>query len=186
MTARRRTRVPLDVYINSRLVGQLQRLPSGAIDFRYDEDWLGWEHALPVSISLPLREDRYTGGPVIAVFDNLLPDNQQIRRRIAERVRADDYDTYSLLAKVGRDCVGAMQLLPEGQTPGLAGAVEGREVSDDEMAGKIRELATAPLGVDGDDEFRISIAGAQDKTAFLSIGTVNGTSRTARQRRRTS
>ena len=167
MTARRRTRVPLDVYINSRLVGQLQRLPSGAIDFRYDEDWLGWEHALPVSISLPLREDRYTGGPVIAVFDNLLPDNQQIRRRIAERVRADDYDTYSLLAKVGRDCVGAMQLLPEGQTPGLAGAVEGREVSDDEMAGKIRELATAPLGVDGDDEFRISIAGAQDKTAFL-------------------
>ena len=165
--ARRRTRVPLDVYINSRLVGQLQRLPSGAIDFRYDEGWLGWEHALPISISLPLREDRYTGDPVIAVFDNLLPDNVQIRRRIAERVKADDYSTYSLLAKVGRDCVGAMQLLPKGQPSGPAGTVDGRGVSADEMAGKIRELALAPLGVTGDDEFRISIAGAQDKTAFL-------------------
>ncbi len=165
--ARRRTRVPLDVYINSRLAGQLQRLPSGAIDFQYDEGWLGWEHALPISISLPLREDRYSGDPVIAVFDNLLPDNVQIRRRIAERVKADDYGTYSLLAKVGRDCVGAMQLLPKGQPPGPVGAVEGREVSADEMAGKIRELALAPLGVTGDDEFRISIAGAQDKTAFL-------------------
>ena len=165
--ARRRTQVPLDVYINSRLAGYLQRHPSGAIDFRYDEGWLGWEHALPISISLPLREDRYSGGPVTAVFDNLLPDNAQIRRRIAECVKADDYSTYSLLAKVGRDCVGAMQLLPTGHPPGPAGALEGREVSADEMAGKIRELAMAPLGVTGDDEFRISIAGAQDKTAFL-------------------
>ncbi len=165
--ARRRSRVPLNVYINSRLVGQLRRLPSGAIDFHYDEGWLSWEHALPVSFSLPLREDRYTGDPVIAVFDNLLPDNDQIRRRIAERVKADGHDTYSLLARIGRDCVGAMQLLPEGHTPGLAGGVEGRAVSDDDMGRKIRELAVAPLGMDSDDEFRISVAGAQDKTAFL-------------------
>lgn len=165
--AGRRSRVPLDVYINSRLVGRLRRLPSGAIDFHYDDGWLSWEHALPVSFSLPLREDRYTGDPVIAVFDNLLPDNQQIRRRIAERVKADGHDTYSLLSRMGRDCVGAMQLLPEGHTPGLAGAVEGRAVSDDDMGGRIRQLALAPLGMDGDDEFRISVAGAQDKTAFL-------------------
>ena len=165
--ARRRNRVPLNVYINSRLVGQLRGLPSGGIDFRYDEGWLGWDRALPVSISLPLREDRYTGERVIAVFDNLLPDNQQIRRRLAERVKADDHATYSLLAKIGRDCVGAMQLLPEGQTPGLAGAVEGCAVSDDDVGRRIRGLAVAPLGMDDDDEFRISIAGAQDKTAFL-------------------
>ncbi len=165
--ARRRSRVPLDVYINSRLVGQLRRLPSGAIDFRYDEGWLHWEHALPVSFSLPLREDRYTGDPVIAVFDNLLPDNQQVRRRIAERVKADGYDTYSLLTKIGRDCVGAMQLLPEGHIPGSAGVVKGRAVSDGDIARKIRELAVAPLGMDGTEEFRISLAGAQSKTAFL-------------------
>lgn len=165
--AGRRTRVPLEVYINSRLVGLLRRLPSGAIDFRYDESWLSWRHALPVSISLPLREDRYIGDPVTAVFDNLLPDNQQVRRRISERVKADGYDTYSLLARIGRDCVGAMQLLPEGHTPGLAGAVEGQPVSEDDLARTIRELAVAPLGMDGAEDFRISLAGAQSKTAFL-------------------
>jgi len=165
--ARRPIRAPLFVYLNARLVGRLRRLASGAIDFQYDESWLGWEYALPISISLPLREDRYTGDPVIAVFDNLLPDNEPIRRRVAERVKADGYDAYSLLAKVGRDCVGALQFLPEGQAPGPAGAVDGRALSNGEIAKKIRDLAKAPLGVDEDEEFRISIAGAQEKTALL-------------------
>lgn len=85
--ARRRTRAPLSAYLNARLVGRLRRHASGAIDFHYDESWLGWEHSLPISMSLPLREDRYTGDPVIAVFDNLLPDNEPIRRRVANRSR---------------------------------------------------------------------------------------------------
>ena len=119
--ARRRTRIPLNVYLNARLVGQLRRMANGAIDFRYDQSWLGWPHALPISTSLPLREDRYSGDPVIAVLDNLLPDSEPIRRRVAERVQAEGYDAYSLLAKVGRDCVGALQFLPEPQEPGVAG-----------------------------------------------------------------
>jgi len=57
--ARKRTRIPLNVYMNARLVGQLNRQASGAIHFRYESDWLSWENALPVSLSLPLREDRY-------------------------------------------------------------------------------------------------------------------------------
>ncbi|MGB7949875.1 MAG: type II toxin-antitoxin system HipA family toxin [Candidatus Binatia bacterium] len=165
--ARPRTRIPLNVYLNARLVGRLRRQASGAIDFQYDPDWLSWEHALPISLSLPMREDRYIGDPVIAVFDNLLPDSDAIRRRLAERVRADGADAYSLLAKIGRDCVGALQLLPEGTEPGPAGAVEGRPVNEDYIARKIGDLAATPLGVNEDEEFRISLAGAQEKTALL-------------------
>jgi serine/threonine-protein kinase HipA len=153
--------------MNARLVGRLRRQASGAIDFQYDPDWLAWEHALPVSLSLPLREDRYTGAPVIAVFDNLLPDDEGIRRRLAERVRAEGSDVYSLLARIGRDCVGALQFLPDGVAPGPAGAVEGRPVNKDYIARKIGDLTATPLGVDEDEEFRISLAGAQEKTAFL-------------------
>jgi serine/threonine-protein kinase HipA len=165
--ARPRTRIPLNVYLNARLVGQLRRQASGAIDFQYDPDWLLWEHALPVSLSLPLREDRYIGEPVVAVFDNLLPDSEPVRRRMAERVHAGGHDAYSLLAEVGRDCVGALQFLPEGVEPGPSGAVAGRPASEDYIARKIGDLTVAPLGVDEDDEFRISLAGAQEKTAFL-------------------
>jgi len=165
--ARPRTRIPLNVYLNARLVGQLRRQASGAIEFQYVADWLSWEHALPVSLSLPLREDRYTGAPVLAVFENLLPDDAGTRRRLAERVRADGSDAYSLLAKVGRDCVGALQFLPEGVEPGAAGAVNGRPVGADYIARKIGDLTATPLGVDEDEEFRISLAGAQEKTALL-------------------
>ena len=165
--ARRRARTPLNVFLNARLVGRLRRLGSGAVDFQYDQSWLDWEHTLPISISLPLREDRYVGDRVIAVFDNLLPDPEPVRRQIAERTGAEGHDAYNLLAKLGRDCVGALQILSDGQDPGPAGIVEGRAVDDDEIAGKIRNLTRAPLGLDDDGEFRISIAGAQEKTAFL-------------------
>ena len=165
--ARRRARIPLNVFLNSRLVGRLNRQRSGAIEFRYDRSWLDRGHTLPISISLPLREDRYLGDPVTAVFDNLLPDPEPVRRRIAERVGAEGPDAYSLLTKLGRDCVGALQFLPEGQDPGPAGSVEGRLLDDGEIAEKIRNLATRPLGLDDDPEFRISIAGAQEKTALL-------------------
>jgi serine/threonine-protein kinase HipA len=165
--ARPRTRIPLNVFLNGRLVGRLRRQASAAIDFQYDEDWLGWEQAFPVSLSLPLREDRFIGDPVIAVFDNLLPDNDQIRRRLAERVRAGGYDAYSLLAAVGRDCVGALQFLPEGADPGPTGGIDGRPLEDSEIAAILGDLKRTPLGVDESGEFRISIAGAQEKTALL-------------------
>jgi len=165
--ARPRTRIPLNIFLNGRVVGSLRRQASGAIDFEYDSAWLAWEHALPVSLSLPLREDRYVGDPVIAVFDNLLPDNEQIRRRLAERVRAEGYDAYSLLAAIGRDCVGALQFLPDGHDPGSAGSVSGRPISDEEIANMLGDLKRTPLGVDESEEFRISLAGAQEKTALL-------------------
>lgn len=165
--ARPRSHVPLNVFLNSRLVGRLNRQASGAIDFQYDPSWLEWTHAMPVSMSLPLREDRYIGQPVIAVFDNLLPDNDAIRRRMAEHVHAQGTDAYNLLAAVGRDCVGALQFLPEGSQPGVAGAVDGKPVSYEEISDILAHLTSAPLGLGEDEDFRISIAGAQEKTALL-------------------
>jgi serine/threonine-protein kinase HipA len=164
---RRPTHPPLAVFMNGRRVGTLARAANGAIDFRYAEDWLAWENAIPVSLSLPLREDRFVGAPVMAVFDNLLPDAEPIRRRVAERVGARGIDAYSLLAALGHDCVGALQFLTEDMEPGPVGAVEGRPVSDKEIGDLLRHLGRAPLGVGADRDFRISVAGAQEKTALL-------------------
>lgn len=164
---RRPAHVPLNVFINGRLVGVLRREATGAIDFRYDAGWLTWESTFPVSLSLPLREDRYIGTPVINVFENLLPDSEAIRRRVAERVGARGIDAYSLLAALGQDCVGALQFLPDNVDPGPAGTTDGRPLSGEELGNLIGNLAVAPLGLDEDADFRISIAGAQEKTALL-------------------
>jgi serine/threonine-protein kinase HipA len=165
--ARQPTNIPLNVFLNSRLVGQLTRHSSGAIDFQYNSMWLTWESALPVSLSLPLREDRFVGATVIAFFDNLLPDNEQIRRKLAERSRAGGFDAYSLLNAVGRDCVGALQFLPDGDDPEPAGGLTGRPLTDREVADILVDLKQTPLGVNESEEFRISLAGAQEKTALL-------------------
>ena len=108
---RRPRHAPLRVYINSSLVGHLTKDASGAIAFRYDESWLAKPFAMPVSLSLPLREDAHRGESVSAVFENLLPDSDALRRRVAEKVGARGIDAYSLLTKIGRDCAGAMQFI---------------------------------------------------------------------------
>ncbi|HEX4785863.1 MAG TPA: type II toxin-antitoxin system HipA family toxin [Candidatus Sulfotelmatobacter sp.] len=158
---------PLNVFLNSRLIGQLRRATSGAISFQYERSWLEWQPALPVSLSLPLREQSYVGAPVLAVFENLLPDNNGLRRQIAARARAEGTDAYSLLGAIGHDCVGALQFLPPEVQPTPAGAIDAVPVSGREIGIILDNLATAPLGITEDESFRISIAGAQEKTALL-------------------
>jgi len=79
----------------------------------------------------------------------------------------DGIDVYSLLAAIGRDCVGALQFLPQGQEPGTAGVVEAEPITEEEIAERLDNLAAAPLGMGDDEDFRISIAGAQEKTALF-------------------
>ena len=158
----------LKVCLNGRHVGALRRAGNGAVTFAYEASWLTWEHSFPISISMPLREEIYSGDAVSNVFGNLLPDAPSVRKQIAERVAAGGDDAISLLAKIGRDCVGALQFLPPDADCTLPSEIEAKAVSDADIATLIKSLATAPLGLsENDDAFRISIAGAQEKTALL-------------------
>jgi serine/threonine-protein kinase HipA len=157
----------LDVRINGRLAGEYRYNPSGGVSFAYDANWLAWEFAFPIARQLPLMETPQSGSHVNAVFENLLPDNTDLRRRIAERTEARSDRPHDLLAVIGRDCIGAMQFLPRGVDPGDPFRIEGAPQTEAEIAATIRDLATSPLGLGADDTFRISLAGAQEKTAFL-------------------
>jgi len=168
---RKRRSLRLRVLINDRLVGYLTRSSAGAIDFAYAPEWLDWPHAIPASLSLPLREDPWRGAPVIAVFDNLLPDSDTLRRRVAERVGARGTDAFSLLAAIGHDCVGAMQFVEDDDRhePVVASTraeITGEAIDDQGIEALLKGLAQAPLGLSRDDPFRISVAGAQEKTAL--------------------
>lgn len=164
---RRRQGIDLRVYMGSRLVGTLHREASGAVAFRYDGAWLATENALPVSLSLPLRDEPWRGERVAAVFENLLPDSHTLRRRIAERVGARGTDAVSLLAAIGHDCVGALRFLATDEPPAEDGEITGAPLTDGEIEQLLNGLARAPLGLGPDDAFRISVAGMQEKTALL-------------------
>jgi serine/threonine-protein kinase HipA len=167
--ARTKTHPTLCVYQNGDLVGYFSKEPSGAVAFLYADEWLSNSRAYPVSLSLPLREDAYRGEAVLAVFENLLPDLDTLRRRVAEKVGAAGTDAYSLLSRIGRDCVGSLQFFPEGADIPLSSAqsIEGETVNEEDIERILNNLSRAPLGLDKDDDFRISVAGGQEKTALL-------------------
>jgi len=153
--------------MNGQLVGFFLKDPGGTVAFGYDESWLARDKAIAVSLSLPLREDPFKGPAVAAFFENLLPDSETLRRRVSEKVGAEGMDAYSLLSRIGRDCVGALQFLPEDEELQGSTEIQGRVASDSEIEGMLLNLAQAPLGLERERDFRISIAGAQEKTALL-------------------
>ncbi|PUB82740.1 MAG: toxin HipA [gamma proteobacterium symbiont of Ctena orbiculata] len=169
MGRKRRSRA-LDVYVGTSLVGSYMRAASAATRFRYDPQWLESEHAFPISRSLPLSDRVWSGDEANAYFDGLLPDDQTVRDKIASREDADSAGTFDLLAAIGRDCAGALRFVPEGSDPGDPAKMTHRPVTDEEIAERLAALAHNPLGIDAStDDFRISIAGMQEKTAFLQI-----------------
>ena len=46
---------------NRRLVGKIDMARNLVISFCYAPDWLLWDNATPVSLSLPLREQTHRG-----------------------------------------------------------------------------------------------------------------------------
>jgi serine/threonine-protein kinase HipA len=158
----------LQVFMNASRVGTLERETSGRLVFTYHEDWLSKPQAIPISLSLPLREERYADDRPAAFFDNLLPDAADVRRRIAETTGSPDPSVFELLRIIGRDCIGALQLIPDGEPPPVQKHVSGKPISDKNIAAVLQGLSVFPQG-SAEEPFRISIAGAQHKTAFLRL-----------------
>lgn len=156
----------LYVFMNGLRVGILKRQLSGALSFSYYLDWLERNNARPISLSLPLSEITYVGPNVYHFFENLLPDNQFIRERIQARFGAQSNTCFDLLSYIGMDCVGALQLLTQPEIFDIK-KIEATPLTDHKIATLLKNYKNAPLGMSRDNDFRISIAGAQEKTALL-------------------
>jgi serine/threonine-protein kinase HipA len=162
----------LIVWMNGERVGEWGTLRGGRTPFfRYEESWAASPHARALSLSLPLTADREVRGPAVEYyFDNLLPDSPEIRRRIRTRFKTRSSDAFDLLTAIGRDCVGAVQLLPPRDEPLGWDRVDATLLEEDEVEQTLRDVTLAsPLGHTEQEDFRISLAGAQEKTALLHM-----------------
>ncbi len=144
---------------------------TGTPVFRYDSSWVQSPSARALSLSLPITVDRELRGEAVDhFFDNLLPDSSHIRRRIRTRFQTRSTHAFDLLSAVGRDCVGAVQLLPPDQTPEGWNRITAEPLTATGVEATLREVTLAtPLGAEEQSEFRISLAGAQEKTALLRM-----------------
>jgi serine/threonine-protein kinase HipA len=161
----------LDVWMNGEPVGTWHPSRAGVPQFTYDAQWLRSPRCRALSLSLPLLpgNEPHRGDRVTWLFDNLLPDSRLIRERVRARFRLDSLDPFDLLAAIGRDCVGAVQLVPAGSAPRDVRQIHAQQLAEHEVAQLLRQVTMTERFGDHahDDEFRISIAGAQEKTALL-------------------
>lgn len=157
----------LNIFMNGVHVGILEKNKQGALRFAYKQSWLDMPGARPISLSLPLIASPYVGDIVYNFFDNLLPDNLKIRRRIQSKFHISSNHPFDLLASIGGDCVGALQITDDDQI-NFSSTIEAKRLSENKIASILRGYQTNPLGMTDDyEDFRISIAGAQEKAAFL-------------------
>lgn len=161
----------LVTWMNNQRVGELTKLANGAHTFKYAPEWLASRYARPLSLSLPLQRGNITSDAVFNFFDNLLPDSPIVRDRIVKRYHAKSRQPFDLLSEIGRDSVGAVTLIPEDET--VTHPIMAWEKLTE---ARLEEVLTAykadiPLGmIREENDFRISVAGAQEKTALLRIG----------------
>lgn len=153
----------LHVYLDNEHIGDFHQLDTGRHAFEYADDWLEADNGLPLSLSMPLDIKRYEGRAVSAFFNGLLPDNDAVRKRWGQRFNVSPNNPFALLAHMGQDCAGAIQIVVS--KPTTDGKLQALSAND--IATRLRDLREdAAAWQSPDDKGYFSLAGAQRKTAL--------------------
>jgi serine/threonine-protein kinase HipA len=157
----------LDVYLCDNFVGTLTQDDSGDLEFSYDLGYLETT-SRGISLSLPSTQKLHKGKTVKAFFSGLLPE-ESVRERLAGYLGVSEKNPFALLEIVGGDCAGALALYPQDKKP----SEEAKEIEplDDARLKEILDLIKRRPMLAGDEGYRLSLAGAQDK---LAVGFKNG------------
>ena len=135
----------LDVWMESHdyPVGYLTSSDSLSLEFEYTAEYLDDRSSVPISLGLPLMEERFTDAQCRAFFQNLLPENDQVDATLT-REGLERNDVGGLLFYLGADCSGAVSCLPSGEGPLKKPGSLSRDynvLSDDDLNDIVRRLA---------------------------------------------
>lgn len=80
-------------------------------EFQYFEEYLQYEHANPVSWTLPLRKEAYKSSILFPFFDGLIPEGWLLDVAL-RNTDISALDRFSLLLLCCKDCIGAVSVIP--------------------------------------------------------------------------
>ena len=131
--------------------------------------------AYPLSLSMPLSVDRYENSKIEPWLRGLLPDNPYILDSWGKRFHVSPRNAFALLAEIGEDCAGAVQLIrPDRLDDILKGSDDDLHVywlTESDIAERLRALQENPAAWrSARDTGQFTLAGAQPKTALFSNG----------------
>jgi serine/threonine-protein kinase HipA len=109
----------LDVRLDSSAdpVGVLVRDQRGGLAFAYSGTYVSQPGAISLSLSLPLTAEPFEEAVARPFFDNLLQERDGALSDIMARESIARDDIAGLLFHLGRDCAGALSVLPVGSPP---------------------------------------------------------------------
>lgn len=157
----------LDVYLHKSLVGYLIQDDGGQLIFDYEKNWKEDPSAIPLSQSLPLKNERFTSKECKGFFAGILPEEGK-RKTIALNLGISPKNDFSMLDRIGGECAGAVTFIPSGQ-PLPENHYRYEALNDEELFEILRELPKHPL-MAGERDIRLSLAGAQEKIAVYFSG----------------
>lgn len=158
----------LTVYLNRNQIGTLSQDANGLLGFRYAPAWLHNPDAIPISRSLPLREEAFRGKEARPFFAGVLPDEGP-RQQIAAILGVSERNDFAILERIGGECAGAVCLLPAGTALPENDRQRRRCLTVTELNEIIAELPRRPL-LAGREGVRLSLAGAQGKLPIILAG----------------
>ena len=157
----------LHVFYRDELVGIVSRPAPGSMHFQYEDSWINSEAAFPISVSLPLNNERFSQVAASNFFANLLPE-AHVRRRICKKLGISEGNDFELLNAIGGDCAGALTLTTNDAPPPLKQDYE--LITDEQLANWSIGAPDAFSAVTGQQGVRLSLAGAQDKLPVMFKG----------------
>lgn len=134
----RRLAVFIEINGQNEYVGEIVGSDSSDARFAYAERYLENPEHRAISIGLPMEEKTFDSGRTRIFFEGLLPEGFT-RRCVAEWMHIDEDDYLSILAGLGRECLGAIKIVDETED---AIAPEYRELSAEEVYALASEGAT--------------------------------------------
>lgn len=159
----------LEVWLHAAHAGTLALL-EGRMTFAYRDDFLSRPDATALSVSLPLRAERFDDRTARPFFAGLLPEGA-LRRRLAQRLQISRENDFALLDRIGGECAGAVTFLDPGEVPPPHSRPDDVQwLSEHEVIALLAELPHRPM-LAGEDGLRLSLAGAQDKLPVVFDGT---------------
>jgi serine/threonine-protein kinase HipA len=161
--------MPMHVWLGDELVADLTISRRRVPQLRYRADCVDrrGEGSLGLVIPLPLSRKAYRGEMVDYWIESLLPEGET-RTVLENYFRVRRGDGYGLLAALGRDCAGAVAVVPEGEEPSSGDEAGLQPLTEGEVAEEIASLPRHPLGVD--EGVRVSLGGFQSKLLLVSTG----------------
>ena len=150
-------------------VGSVTRDKSGRLTFLYSNEWQNTRGAYPISLSMPLVIQQHKHEPIDAYLWGLLPDNENILAKWAQRYHVSPRNAFGLIEKVGEDCAGAIQFVRPERIKDLANDNDNIDwLSEHDVAERLKDLVADPSAWRRiSDTGQFSLAGAQAKTAFI-------------------